>query len=62
MFEQAIIGAALGSSIAGMSPIAEIMFTDFFGVCMDQIFNHAAKQRYMSGGATHAPSSTEAAA
>ncbi len=53
--EQAIIGAALGSSIAGMSPIAEIMFTDFFGVCMDQIFNHAAKQRYMSGAATHAP-------
>ncbi|MEZ5743538.1 MAG: transketolase C-terminal domain-containing protein [Sphingomonadaceae bacterium] len=53
--EQAIIGAALGSSIAGMSPIAEIMFTDFFGVCMDQIYNHAAKQRYMSGAATHAP-------
>lgn len=53
--EQAIIGAAIGSSIAGMSPIAEIMFTDFFGVCMDQIFNHAAKQRYMSGSATHAP-------
>ena len=53
--EQAIIGAALGSSIAGMNPIAEIMFTDFFGVCMDQIYNHAAKQRYMSGSATHAP-------
>jgi 2-oxoisovalerate dehydrogenase E1 component len=53
--EQAIIGAALGSSIAGMSPIAEIMFTDFFGVCLDQIANHAAKQRYMSGSATHAP-------
>ncbi len=53
--EQAIIGAALGSSIAGMNPIAEIMFTDFFGVCMDQIFNHAAKQRYMSGATTHAP-------
>jgi 2-oxoisovalerate dehydrogenase E1 component len=53
--EQAIIGAAIGSSIAGMSPIAEIMFTDFFGVCMDQVFNHAAKQRYMSGSATHAP-------
>ncbi len=53
--EQAIIGAAIGSSIAGMSPIAEIMFTDFFGVCLDQIANHAAKQRYMSGSATHAP-------
>ncbi len=53
--EQAIIGAALGASIAGMRPIAEIMFTDFFGVCLDQITNHAAKQRYMSGSATHAP-------
>ena len=38
-----------------MRPIAEIMFTDFLGVCLDQIANHAAKQRYMSGSATHAP-------
>jgi 2-oxoisovalerate dehydrogenase E1 component len=53
--ETAIIGAAIGSSIAGMNPIAEIMFTDFLGVCLDQIVNHAAKQRYMSGSATHAP-------
>ncbi len=53
--ETAIIGAAIGSSIAGMSPIAEIMFCDFMGVCLDQIANHAAKQRYMSGSATHAP-------
>jgi 2-oxoisovalerate dehydrogenase E1 component len=53
--ETAIIGAAIGSSIAGMSPIAEIMFVDFFGVCLDQLANHAAKQRYMSGSATHAP-------
>ncbi|MBV1686201.1 hypothetical protein KRR38_00565 [Novosphingobium sp. G106] len=53
--EQAIIGAAIGSSIAGMNPIAEIMFADFMGVCLDQIANHAAKQRYMSGSATHAP-------
>ena len=53
--EQAIIGAAIGSSIAGMRPIAEIMFADFLGVCLDQIANHAAKQRYMSGSATHAP-------
>jgi len=53
--EQAIIGAGTGAAIAGMRPIAEIMFNDFAGVCMDQIFNHAAKQRYMSGGATHVP-------
>ena len=39
----------------GMRPVAEIMFCDFMGVCLDQITNHAAKQRYMSGGATHVP-------
>ena len=38
-----------------MRPIAEIMFNDFAGVCMDQIANHAAKQRYMSGAATNVP-------
>ena len=53
--EQAIIGAATGAALAGMRPIAEIMFCDFIGVTMDQIANHAAKQRYMSGGATHVP-------
>jgi len=53
--EQAIIGAATGAAIAGMRPVAEIMFCDFAGVCLDQITNHAAKQRYMSGSATHAP-------
>ncbi|MBX3511490.1 MAG: hypothetical protein KF700_09825 [Hyphomonadaceae bacterium] len=53
--EQAIIGAGIGAALVGMRPIAEIMFMDFVGVCMDQIFNHAAKQRYMSGGATHVP-------
>jgi 2-oxoisovalerate dehydrogenase E1 component len=53
--ETAIIGAALGSSLVGMRPIAEIMFADFMGVCLDQIANHVAKQRYMSGSATHAP-------
>jgi len=53
--EQAIIGAATGAALVGMRPIAEIMFCDFIGVTMDQIANHAAKQRYMSGGATHVP-------
>jgi 2-oxoisovalerate dehydrogenase E1 component len=53
--EQAIIGAALGASVAGLRPVAEIMFSDFMGVCLDQIANHVAKQRYMSGSATHAP-------
>ncbi|MBP6682814.1 MAG: dehydrogenase E1 component subunit alpha/beta [Halioglobus sp.] len=53
--EQAIIGAATGSALLGMRPVAEIMFCDFMGVCLDQVVNHAAKQRYMSGGATHVP-------
>ncbi len=53
--EQAIIGAATGAALAGMRPVAEIMFCDFVGVCMDQITNHAAKQRYMSGATTHVP-------
>nr|WP_310525169.1 dehydrogenase E1 component subunit alpha/beta [Polymorphobacter sp.] len=53
--EQAIVGAAIGASLVGMKPIAEIMINDFAMVCMDQIANHAAKLRYMSGGRTSVP-------
>ena len=53
--EQAILGAATGSAIAGMRPVAEIMLMNFISVCMDQLVNHAAKLRYMSGGQTHVP-------
>jgi pyruvate/2-oxoglutarate/acetoin dehydrogenase E1 component/TPP-dependent pyruvate/acetoin dehydrogenase alpha subunit len=53
--ETAIIGAGTGAALVGMRPVAEIMFNDFAGVCLDQIFNHAAKQRYMSGSATNVP-------
>jgi len=53
--EQAIMGAAVGAAITGMRPIAEIMFMNFLTVCMDQIVNHAAKLRFMSGGKTHVP-------
>ena len=53
--EQAIVGAAIGASLAGMRPVAEIMINDFAMVCMDQIANHAAKLRYMSGGRTSVP-------
>jgi pyruvate/2-oxoglutarate/acetoin dehydrogenase E1 component/TPP-dependent pyruvate/acetoin dehydrogenase alpha subunit len=53
--EQAIIGVGIGAALVGMRPVAEIMFSDFAGVCLDQIVNHAAKQRYMSGSATHVP-------
>lgn len=53
--EQAIIGCAIGAAVAGLRPVAEIMFADFAGVCYDQIANQAAKYRYMSGGQTSVP-------
>lgn len=53
--ESSIIGAALGASLSGLRPVAELMFVDFLGVAMDQIANHAAKIRYMSGGRKGAP-------
>ncbi|GFM16565.1 MULTISPECIES: alpha-ketoacid dehydrogenase subunit alpha/beta [Mycobacteriaceae] len=53
--ESSIIGAAIGASLGGLRPVAELMFMDFLGVAMDQIANHAAKVRYMSGGRKGAP-------
>ncbi|WP_276245674.1 alpha-ketoacid dehydrogenase subunit beta [Haladaptatus sp. YSMS36] len=53
--ETAFIGAAVGAAQAGMRPIAELMFVDFFGVAMDQIYNQMAKNTYMSGGAVSVP-------
>ena len=49
------MGASIGAAIAGMRPVPEIMFMDFLGVAFDQLANHAAKLRYMSGGRTPAP-------
>jgi len=53
--EQAIIGAAIGASLVGFRPVAEIMLMNFTTVAMDMIVNHAAKLRFMSGGQTHVP-------
>ncbi|MGI6036995.1 MAG: alpha-ketoacid dehydrogenase subunit beta [Limnochordia bacterium] len=53
--ESAIMGAALGAAAAGMRPVAELMFIDFAGVCMDQIANQVAKLRYMTGGKVKLP-------
>jgi pyruvate/2-oxoglutarate/acetoin dehydrogenase E1 component len=53
--ETAFIGAAIGAAAEGMRPIVELMFVDFFGVCMDQIYNHLAKNTYMSGGHVRLP-------
>jgi len=53
--ESAFIGAAVGAASTGLRPIAELMFVDFFGVCMDQIFNQGGKMRYMFGGKAKVP-------
>jgi len=53
--EQAIIGAAIGASIRGLRPVAELMFADFAAVCFDQIANQLAKYRYMTGGQVTVP-------
>lgn len=53
--ESAIIGAAAGAANTGLRPVAELMFFDFIGVCFDQIFNQAAKFRYMFGGKAKTP-------
>jgi pyruvate dehydrogenase E1 component beta subunit len=53
--EQAIIGAAIGAALGGWRPVAEIMIMDFYAVCLDQLVNHAAKLRYMTGGRTPVP-------
>ena len=53
--ESAFIGAAIGAATAGLRPVAELMFVDFMGVCFDQIFNQAAKFRYMFGGRAVTP-------
>ena len=53
--ETAFIGAAVGMAAAGMKPVVELMFVDFFGVCMDAIYNLAAKQSYFSGGNVACP-------
>ena len=53
--ESAIIGAALGSALTGLRPVAEIMFIDFIGTCMDQVFNQVAKVRFMLGGQVTVP-------
>lgn len=53
--EQAIMGAAIGASLIGFRPVAEIMLMNFVTVAMDMITNHAAKLRFMSGGQTSVP-------
>jgi pyruvate dehydrogenase E1 component beta subunit len=53
--ESCIVGAAAGAALAGKRAIAELMFADFVGVCLDQIYNQIAKFRYMFGGRSTCP-------
>lgn len=53
--ENAIVGLAVGASLAGKRGVAEIMFADFLGLALDQTMNQAAKFRYMSGGKAKCP-------
>ena len=53
--EAAIVGAAVGAAIAGLRPVAELMIMDFLSIALDQLVNHAAKARFMSGGLLRVP-------
>jgi pyruvate dehydrogenase E1 component beta subunit len=53
--ESAIVGMAAGAAMTGLRPVAELMFVDFVGVCLDQILNQTAKFRYMFGGGARTP-------
>ena len=53
--ETAFLGLGIGAAVEGMRPIVEVMFTDFMGVCLDQIYNHMAKIHYESGGRVSVP-------
>ena len=53
--EAAIVGVAVGAALAGMRPVAEIMYIDFVTCAMDEVVNQAAKMRYMTGGQASVP-------
>ncbi len=53
--ESVIVGSATGAAAAGLRPLIELMFVDFIGVSFDQLYNQAAKMRYMFGGKAKLP-------
>lgn len=59
--EMGFTGMAVGLGMSGWRPIVEVMFIDFVGVCLEQIYNAMAKNRYMSGGMVSMPITIRAA-
>ena len=53
--ESAIVGTAVGAAAVGLRPVIELMFVDFIGVALDQLYNQAAKMKYMFGGKATLP-------
>lgn len=53
--EAGYVGAAMAAASTGLRPIAELMFNDFIGTCLDQVLNQGAKFRYMFGGKAEVP-------
>jgi acetoin:2,6-dichlorophenolindophenol oxidoreductase subunit beta len=53
--EEAIVGAVMGAAMAGLRPVGEVMFSDFFATCWDIVANQIAKTRYMTNGQVTLP-------
>ena len=53
--EEAFVGLAIGAAVKGLRPVASLIYVDFIGVCLDMVYNHMAKLRYMSGGQVKVP-------
>jgi pyruvate dehydrogenase E1 component beta subunit len=53
--ELGFTGMAVGLALAGYRPLVELMFVDFIGVNLEQVYNAMAKNHYMSGGAVKMP-------
>lgn len=53
--EAAQVGSAVGAAATGLRPVVNLSFSDFIGVCYDQVMNQAGKTRYMFGGVLDVP-------
>lgn len=53
--EMGFLGMGVGAAARGLRPVVDLMFFDFIGVAMDQLYNQAAKLKYMFGGDVTVP-------